>query len=61
MDDHENSETISVIARKYGVPMQNLVENLANAVTAQTVAAAEGTVSEVGTSNAEGKAAHRKM
>ena len=61
LDNHENSETISVIARKYGVPMQNLVENLANAVTAQTVAAAEGTVSEIGTSNAEGKAAHRKM
>ena len=59
--DRENSETISAIARKYGVPRQTLVDNMAKAVAAQTAAAAEGTATEIGTSNAEGKAARRKM
>ena len=59
--DRENSETISAIARKYGVPRQTLVDNMAKAVAAQTEAAAEGTSTEIGTSNAEGKAYCRKM
>ena len=59
--DCENSETISAISRKYGVPRQTLVDNMAKMVAAQTTAAAEGTVTEIGTSNAEGKAAHRNM
>ena len=34
----ENSETIYAIARKYGVPRQTLVDNMAKAVAAQTAA-----------------------
>ena len=59
--DRENFETISAIERKYGVPRQNLVDNLSKAVAAQTTASAEGTATEIGTSNAEGKASCRKM
>ena len=59
--DCKNSETVSVIAHKYGFPRHTLVDNMANAVAAQTAAAAEGTATEIGTSNAEGKAARRKM
>ena len=61
MADCENSETISVIARKYGVPRQTLVDNTAKAVDAQKAALAEGTVTEIGTSNTEGKEDLRNM
>ena len=55
------SETISAIKHKYGFPRQTLVDNMAKAVAAQISAAAEDTATEIDTSNAEGKAACRKM
>ena len=58
--DHENSETISAISRKCGVPRQTLVDNMVKSVAAQTAAADEGNATEIGTSNADGKAACRK-